>query len=125
MSDPKRFRRDSFGPWGDPKKKYLYYCPQMKELATSIAAQVGNGGKSWGVGKDGERIVSNDPAKLSRITQRPLCVCACVAVNHPPVASPPSTPPSTSPTRLLLTRLKNKKTKPNFLSWRRVLGLRL
>lgn len=54
VSDPKRARRDSFGPWGDPKKKYLYYCPQMKELATSIAAQVGNwgrelGGEGWGV----------------------------------------------------------------------------
>jgi len=37
--DSKRARRDSFGPWGDPKKKYLYYCPQMAELAASIAQQ--------------------------------------------------------------------------------------
>jgi hypothetical protein len=40
--DSKRARRDSFGPWGDPKKKYLYYCPQMAELAASIAQQAGS-----------------------------------------------------------------------------------
>ena len=39
MDEAKRTRRDSFGPWGDPSIKYLYYCPQMKELAHSIAAQ--------------------------------------------------------------------------------------
>ena len=39
MDEAKRARRDSFGPWGDPSIKYLYYCPQMKELAHSIAAQ--------------------------------------------------------------------------------------
>ena len=34
-----RLRRESFGPHGDPHKKYLYYCPQMKDLAKAIAAQ--------------------------------------------------------------------------------------
>ncbi len=37
--DAKRARRESFGPYGDPHKKYLYYCPQMKDLADAIAAQ--------------------------------------------------------------------------------------
>jgi hypothetical protein len=41
--DMKRARRESFGPWGDPKKKYLYYCPQMKELAESVSKQAGAG----------------------------------------------------------------------------------
>ena len=39
QGDVKRARRESFGPLGDPRKKYLYYCPQMKELAEAIAAQ--------------------------------------------------------------------------------------
>ena len=39
MDEAKRARRDSFGPWGDPSIKYLYYCPDMKELAHSIATQ--------------------------------------------------------------------------------------
>ena len=37
--EAKRLRRESFGPHGDPHKKYLYYCPQMKDLAKAIAAQ--------------------------------------------------------------------------------------
>jgi ribose-phosphate pyrophosphokinase len=37
--DAKRLRRESFGPLGDPHKKYLYYCPQMKSLADAIASQ--------------------------------------------------------------------------------------
>ena len=37
--EAKRLRRESFGPHGDPHKKYLYYCPQMKDLAMAIAAQ--------------------------------------------------------------------------------------
>ena len=37
--DVKRARRESFGPWSDPRKKYLYYCPQMRDLAHAIAAQ--------------------------------------------------------------------------------------
>ena len=37
--EAKRLRRESFGPYGDPHKKYLYYCPQMKDLAKAIAAQ--------------------------------------------------------------------------------------
>ena len=39
--DAKRLRRESFGPYGDPHKKYLYYCPQMKELAESVSKQAG------------------------------------------------------------------------------------
>ena len=37
--EAKRLRRESFGPHGDPHKKYLYYCPQMKSLADAIASQ--------------------------------------------------------------------------------------
>ena len=37
--EAKRLRRESFGPHGEPHKKYLYYCPQMKDLAKAIAAQ--------------------------------------------------------------------------------------
>ena len=33
----KRQRRDSFGPTGDSHIKYMYYCPQMKDLAHAIA----------------------------------------------------------------------------------------
>eukprot|EP00227_Mantoniella_beaufortii_P016494 CAMPEP_0197579674 /NCGR_PEP_ID=MMETSP1326-20131121/3630_1 /TAXON_ID=1155430 /ORGANISM="Genus nov. species nov., Strain RCC2288" /LENGTH=177 /DNA_ID=CAMNT_0043143211 /DNA_START=76 /DNA_END=606 /DNA_ORIENTATION=+ len=38
VADVKRMRRESFGPWGSPCKKILYYCPQMKDLAHAVAA---------------------------------------------------------------------------------------
>ena len=58
----KRLRRDSFGyQRSDPAKKVLYYCPQMKALAESVAEQAKQDGNlqislgeiSWGKFPDG------------------------------------------------------------------------